>query len=594
MEEFTMRKNITLFILKVLSKTDIKDFILIISFNSISCIIPLVCTKLVSNIVSLFTGDVLLNKNALLLTTFGYLLLNILLQIIQPIQEFVHQRFQDKVGATSEEMLYRKINSFKGIDCFENHEFYNKLLLAKNGSGIRFISITDMFTSVFCGIITVIITSVYLVQVHWGIAAIALLSIFPATVYNFWAAKNRLSLFRSQSEPARKLQYFGELFTQANYTKEMHLFNLGAYIINKYKELFACEFARINTERKKHALVGVACTTFSAFLSGTALFMYIQAALTKRVEAGSIVLYISLLPQFVNGLRAIINGITQTKVNNNYVQHFVDFLNLEVPQKGDKLLCDSIKSIVFENVSFKYPGSDKFALKNVSFSCVAPQLVAIVGENGSGKSTLIKLLLDLFSPDSGKILVNNENLQNLNIDCYRNAVSGVFQSPAKFAFSVNENLKLADVEADISQDMIISACETASADEFISQLPDKYETILGKQFRGGTEISDGQWQKLSLARAICSNADMMIFDEASADLDPKAEHMFYRCIKEYAKDKLTFYITHRLSGTKDADLILVMNNGQLVESGTHKELIEADGIYKKLYFMQADGYKASK
>ena len=530
----------------------------------------------------------------MLLTTFGYLLLNILLQIIQPIQEFVHQRFQDKVGATSEEMLYRKINSFKGIDCFENHEFYNKLLLAKNGSGIRFISITDMFTSVFCGIITVIITSVYLVQVHWGIAAIALLSIFPATVYNFWAAKNRLSLFRSQSEPARKLQYFGELFTQANYTKEMHLFNLGAYIINKYKELFACEFARINTERKKYALVGVACTTFSALLSGTALFMYIQAALTKRVEAGSIVLYISLLPQFVNGLRAIINGITQTKVNNNYVQHFVDFLNLEIPQKGDKLLCDSIKSIVFENVSFKYPGSDKYALKNVSFSCVAPQLVAIVGENGSGKSTLIKLLLDLFSPDSGKILVNNENLQNLNIDCYRNAVSGVFQSPAKFAFSVNENLKLADVEADISQDMIISACETASADEFISQLPDKYETILGKQFRGGTEISDGQWQKLSLARAICSNADMMIFDEASADLDPKAEHMFYRCIKEYAKDKLTFYITHRLSGTKDADLILVMNNGQLVESGTHKELIEADGIYKKLYFMQADGYKASK
>lgn len=301
-----------------------------------------------------------------------------------------------------------------------------------------------------------------------------------------------------------------------------------------------------------------------------------------------------MLPQFVNGLRAIINGITQTKVNNNYVQHFVDFLNLEIPQKGDKLLCDSIKSIVFENVSFKYPGSDKYALKNVSFSCLAPQLVAIVGENGSGKSTLIKLLLDLFSPDSGKILVNNENLQNLNIDCYRNAVSGVFQSPAKFAFSVNENLKLADVEADISQDMIISACETASADEFISQLPDKYETILGKQFRGGTEISDGQWQKLSLARAICSNADMMIFDEASADLDPKAEHMFYRCIKEYAKDKLTFYITHRLSGTKDADLILVMNNGQLVESGTHKELIEADGIYKKLYFMQADGYKASK
>lgn len=247
-----MRKNITLFILKVLSKTDIKDFILIISFNSISCIIPLVCTKLVSNIVSLFTGDVLLNKNALLLTTFGYLLLNILLQIIQPIQEFVHQRFQDKVGATSEEMLYRKINSFKGIDCFENHEFYNKLLLAKNGSGIRFISITDMFTSVFCGIITVIISSVYLVQVHWGIAAIALLSIFPATVYNFWAAKNRLSLFRSQSEPARKLQYFGELFTQANYTKEMHLFNLGAYIINKYKELFACEFARINTEKSTH------------------------------------------------------------------------------------------------------------------------------------------------------------------------------------------------------------------------------------------------------------------------------------------------------------------------------------------------------
>lgn len=586
-----MKKNITGFILKVLFKADFIGFVLLNCLNIISCIVPLLCSKLISDIVTLFTSFDEKNKDKIFEITVIYICLSVLLLIITPVKEYFHQRFKDKVAAESELMLYEKINQFKDIACYEDSDFYNKLLLAKDGSGARFISVTDMFSTILNGFITVILTSYYLVNVQWKIALVALLSIVPGTMYNFWSARNRLALFRTQSEPSRKLQYYGDLFVQPTYAKEMRLFDLGTYIIKKYQMLFKTEFSRINKSRRKYTAIGVICTAFSGVISGLALFMYISQSFSKQIEAGSIVLYISLLPQFINGLRAIINGIVQTKANNNYVKHFFDFLNLEVQLNNNISLQKKIKSISFNDVSFIYPNSNNYSLKNVSFTCKSPSLIAVVGENGSGKSTLIKLLLNLFSPNEGEISINGQSLTDLDIVEYRKHISGVFQSPAKFSFSVNENVRLADTDVMYSQEDIVNACKKANADSFIKKLPNSYKSILGKQFQGGTEISDGQWQKLSLARAMCSNAEVLIFDEASADLDPESEYYFYKSIKQFAKDKITFYITHRLSGTKDADLILVMDNGNLIEQGTHSELMKSDGKYKKLYDMQAEGYE---
>jgi ATP-binding cassette subfamily B protein len=585
------KKNLTSFILGVLWKADAFDFCALLVSDAFTCAIPLVCTKLISDIVTAFSSYSVGMAKYVLHLAILYVLLNIFSQVILPIKEFMQLRFKDKIAGASELMMFEKISSFHGVECFESHEFYNKLLLAKDGSGIRFISITDMFSAILSGFITVCITVFYLVKVQWLIATIALLALLPATLYNFWVASKRLGLFRSQSEPSRKLKYYGDLFTEPVYSKEMRLFHLGQYIIDKYKKLFSFEFVRINKSRKKYAVTGVFCTAISALLSGLALYMFVHRAVNQKAEAGSIVLYIALLPQFVMGIRAIVNGVVQTKNNNHYVQHFIDFLQLDTPEEPEKQLQLPVHSISFSDVSFQYPQTSGYAMSHVSFECKSPCLVAIVGENGSGKSTLVKLLLKLFMPTCGEITVNGTDIRNINSESYLQAFSGVFQSPAKFAFSVNENIRFADVNTEIDSRNIIDSCERSGAANFVNSLPNGYESVLGKQFSGGTDISDGQWQKLSLARALCANAEVLIFDEASADLDPKAEYMFYQTIREYAKDKLTFYITHRLSGTKDADLILVMDNGLLAEKGTHSELMAMQGIYYRLYNMQAEGYE---
>ena len=586
------KRHVILYTIRILWRADRVALCTLLVIDSFACILPLVCTKLIADIIALFSQS-LLDRNAIFGVAGIYVILNLLGYVLLPIKEHFHQRFRDRVGAMSETLLYEKINSLPGIECFEDSEFYNKLLLAKDGSGMRFISITDMFSAILAGVITIGLSAYYLVQVQWLIAVIALGALLPGTVYDFWAAKNRLDLYRSRSESTRQLKYYGELFTNPAYAKEMRTLRLGEYVLEKYRVLFQTELARINRIRTRNATVGVFCTAVGAVLSGASLFMYIHKAVMQTADAGSIVLYISLLPQFVNGVRAVINGVAQTKNNNYYVQHFIDFLEME-PSGWRKPSCEltrPIRSIQFEHVSFRYPHARQYALQDVSFQVNTPSLVAIVGENGSGKSTLVKLLLNLFSAESGRILVNGTDINYFFPESYHRKLSAVFQSPARFSFTIGENVRFADIERDISDREVKESCVAADVADTVEQMPKGYESVLGKQFTDGVEVSDGQWQKISLARALCANADMLIFDEASADLDPRAEHLFYQRIRMHSRDKLTFYITHRLSGTSDADLILVMNQGKLVQIGSHRELMAQEGKYKELYTMQASGYQ---
>ena len=234
---------------------------------------------------------------------------------------------------------------------------------------------------------------------------------------------------------------------------------------------------------------------------------------------------------------------------------------------------------------------ESYALKNISFTVSSPSLVAVVGENGSGKSTLIKLLMRLFDASNGEITVNGIRIQEYDIVELRRTMSGVFQDPARFAFTIRENLLLDSDASSIGLREMEEACQNANLLDLVNNFPGKFEKILDKQFEGGTDLSSGQWQKLSLARAYLANASVLFFDEASADLDPKAEQIFYQSIRKYAEDKIAFYITHRLSGTKDADLIIVLKKGEIAEIGKHSDLIKRNGEYSHLYHAQADEYE---
>ena len=590
-----MKKNITLNSIRILFLASPLLCSMYLIADIIFSIIPIISAKLISQIVNIFSDFKNNNINTLINIVIFYICINILIQILSPIRTYVSECLMDIVAKNTEQMLNKKICSFKKINCFEDNEFYNELRLAKNGSGARLISSLQMISSILRGVISITLTVGYMLQIHWIIGSISLISLIPNTVFNFWVAKNKVALFRSQSESARKLQYYSNIISSSNYAKEIRLFRIGNYILDKYDDLFKNEYKRINKVRVKQMSIGVLCSTISALINGVTLFVFISMAISEKMEPGNIILYISLLPQFINGLQMFINGFVQTKNNNYYIKNFLDFIEKDVQENIGALPLESKyeNTIEFKDVSFHYPCSNNNALKNINFKVKGPAMIAIVGENGSGKSTLVKLLMRMFDVSAGDILINNLSIKDICVEDLRKQMSGVFQDPARFAFSIRENLGIGNIDMNIDDKNMMNACKNANLEEVILGLDQGLDTMLGKEFANGIDLSGGQWQKISLARAFCSNASFLIFDEASSDLDPKAEKVFYDSIKEFAKDKITFYITHRLSGTKDADLILVLDKGELAEIGNHSELIKQGGIYKTLYSAQAMGYDLS-
>lgn len=592
----TPATNITYQSLKLLFHASPMSCIAFILLEIVFCTIPIFSAKAISRIVDIFTVRNELQINNLTLIVAFYIAMTVTVQVLSPIRNTVSERLSDKIARDSEMMFNAKLASLYSIDCFENNEFYNEMQLAKNGCGIRLISYLHMISSLLRGIVTIFLTAGYMLSIHWIIGMISLLAVIPNTFYTFGVSKNKVALFRSKTESARKLSYLSSILSLPSYAKEVRLFDLGKWILDKYHNLFDSEYRRINKVRNKQCLIGTLAAATGAIVNGIAFLLFIRMALTSKTSAGNVVLYISLLPQFIGGLQMLINSVAQTKDNNYYIKHFFDFLKRDFGEKNGTYKIEdnkrSISKITVNNLSFHYPNTESYALKNINFSIDSPSLVAIVGENGSGKSTLIKLLMRLFDASVGEILINNVPIKEYNIIELRKTFSGVFQDPARFAFTIRENLLLdSHNNPNISEEQIKEACLKADLLNLIKSSSNGLETILDKQFENGTDLSSGQWQKLSLARAFLSDASVLFFDEASADLDPKAEQRFYRSLREYAKDKIAFYVTHRLSGTKDADLIIVLKDGEIAEIGCHDELIEKNGEYSHLYHAQADGYK---
>lgn len=565
-----------------------------ITMEIVFCLIPILSSKVISQIVDAFTSFYDIKINNLTMLVAFYVFMNISVQALSPVRSMIAERLSDKVAKESEMLFNSKIISLNSINCFENNEFFNEMQLARNGCGQRLISSLQMISSLLRGVITISLTAGYMISIHWVIGSISLLAVIPNTLYNYWVSKNKVALFRSQAESSRKLSYFSSLLSSPTYAKEVRLFGLGEYIINKYKGLFNSEYRRINKTRNKQCWIGIICASIGALVNGVALMMFIAMAISSKATVGDITLYISLLPQFIGGLQMLINGFQQTKNNNYYIKHFFDFVERDFgDSNGLKRIenQDGVQSITVENLWFRYPNSEKHVLRNISFAVNKPALIAIVGENGSGKSTLIKLLMRLFDTTTGTIAINDTSIKEYDIIELRKRMSGVFQDPAKFSFTVRENLSFATHEKDICETDMWEACDKAGLKTLFEQSSSGLDTMLGKQFEGGTELSGGQWQKLSLARAFLSNASVLFFDEASSDLDPTAEQAFYQSVREYAKNKIAFYITHRLSGTKDADLLIVMKDGEIAEIGNHKDLISKNGEYSKLYNAQVAGYE---
>jgi ATP-binding cassette subfamily B protein len=318
-------------------------------------------------------------------------------------------------------------------------------------------------------------------------------------------------------------------------------------------------------------------------------------ALLGSITLGSMVMYFGAVQQGQSFLSSFLSNLARLYESNLFLTNLHEFLQLQPtvrePATPKMVPCPILQGISFENVSFGFPGTSSLVLQNINFQIGPGQMVALVGENGSGKSTLIKLLCRLYDPGEGRISLDGIDLREFNTIDLRREISIIFQDYARYNLTVSENIRLGNAQMPPDEEKIQAAAECSGANEFISILERGYETVLGKWFEDGTELSVGEWQKVALARAFVRDSQIIALDEPTSSLDPRAEDEVIGKFRRLAEGKMAIIISHRLSAVTTADCIDFLKDGSIVESGTHQKLMDLGGEYARLFEIQARHYR---
>lgn len=476
---------------------------------------------------------------------------------------------------------------------FEDSEFYDKMSQARSQASSRPLS---LITRTF-GLCQSALTLLTFSGLLWRFSGWAVLVLIVAAIPSFIAetrfSEHAFRLFRWRSPETRQQHYLETLLAREDYAKEVQLYQLGAVLLQRYRDIFNLLYQEDRNLTIKKGWWGYLLGLLSTVAFYTAYAWIVIEAIAGVITLGEMTMYLVVFRQGQSTFASALTSIGGMYEDNLYLANLYEFLEQPMPQSQGRITRGTIQEgIRFENVSFSYPGSQQPVLNNISLHLPLGEKLAIVGENGSGKTTLIKLLTNLYTPTSGRILLDGVDLNDWDVDVLRRRIGVIFQNFVQYQFTVGENVGVGDVEhLDDRQEWDIAA-NKGMAKPFIDVLPQGFDTQLGKWFKGGQELSGGQWQKIALARAFMrSDADILILDEPTAAMDAEAEMNIFNHFRALTQDRMVVLISHRFSTVRMADKIIVMANGQIIEQGSHEQLLEADGRYAHLFSLQAAGYQ---
>jgi ATP-binding cassette, subfamily B, bacterial len=473
---------------------------------------------------------------------------------------------------------------------YESSDFYDRLSRAGSEADRNSLALLENSGSLLQNSITLLGLAAVLVPYGIGLPIVLLVGALPALYIVLRLNRTYHQWWQTTTTDTRRLQYYEMALTHYKFASEVRLFDLGSYFQSAYKNLrgqLRQDYLRL---QKKQSLGRLGASTLTFIIAAAAALWMLRQLLLGQLSLGDLALFYQTFSRSQSLVSAALGSVGQIYRSGLFVGDLFEFLHLQ-PQIQDPVQPlptpeKLVQGIRFRQVTFRYPGSDRPVLENFNLTIPAGKIVVIVGDNGAGKSTLVKLLCRLYDPESGQVELDGKDVRQFRIGSLRRLITVLFQSPRPYHFTAAENIAISDLSASPTQDEIKTAAQSAGIHETIERLPQSYNTLLGKWFPGGTELSGGQWQRLALARAFLRKAQVMILDEPTSAMDPWAEFDWLERFRALAQGQTAILITHRFTLAMRADIIHVMRSGRIVESGNHEELLAQGGLYAESWKAQ--------
>jgi ATP-binding cassette subfamily B protein len=480
------------------------------------------------------------------------------------------------------------------LEDFEDSEIQDRLDRARRQTMGRSALMSQLFGQAQ-DVVTILGFAAGLVIYAPWLIALLLVALVPAFLGEAHFNAQSYSLNYARTPERRELDYVRQTGASVETAKEVKIFGLNAFLIERYKALAASMYQANRRLAVRRAGWGGLLTAV-----GTAGYYVAYAFIAWRTLQGAFTIgdltFLSgSFRRLRNLLEGLLIGFSQVAGQALYLDDLFSFFEIEPevasPENPRPFPQPVRQGFTFEDVGFRYPGAERWAVRHLSFTLKAGEVLALVGENGAGKTTLVKLLARLYDPDEGRILLDGHDLREYDLEELRANIGVIFQDFVRYHLTAAENIAVGRIEAGNDRARIVAAAERSLADEVIEKLPEGYDQVIGKRFRTGVDLSGGEWQKIAIARAYMRDAQLLILDEPTAALDARAEFEVFQRFKELSEGKTAVLISHRFSSVRMADRILVLAEGQVEAMGTHEELLAQGGRYAELFELQAAGYR---
>jgi len=491
-------------------------------------------------------------------------------------------------------MIIRKAISLD-LQFFENPIFYDTLQNARRQADTSALSIVRSTLQMVQQAITLVSLIALLLRFSPWLAVIVFVAAIPSFLSQSQYAERAFRAVSRRAPESRLLNYLEMLLTGNETVKEIKLFGLGQTLLERYQTLFTKFYEEDRAIAQKRTIAGLGWGMLSSLVYYGSYAWIVLRTVAGLITLGDMSMFLSIFRQSQHSISSLLDSLNRLYESNLFLDNLITYLELEpvlvAPVNGPMAPEPIRHGIEFRNVSFRYPGSEALVLRDISLHIHPGERIALVGLNGAGKTTLIKLLTRLYDPTEGQILIDGVDLREYDLASLHQRFGVIFQDFVRYQFSVRENIGFGQIDAldDIAR--IQTAADRGGATEVIEALPQGYETVLGRRWEKGAELSGGQWQKIALARAFMRKAEVLVLDEPTSALDAEAEYEVFRRFGELMEGRIAVLISHRFSTVRMADRIVVLSEGRIHELGTHAELIELNGAYARLFNLQAEGYR---